>query len=386
MKNDAEWERINSLGGGGQSDVFLVRSPARSYERTHCLEIIRTALDEDKRAELATAMWSYARPDNASELGALKVFKIPPEDSSNMPPIPKSPEYEAIERLKNEISALSKDTPGLPKLLDSNVEKRWIVTEFFSEGTLENNLSRYKGRAILALKAFRSLVKTVAGLHGEGYVHRDIKPANVFVRSDEELVLGDFGIVYLPNAGDRVTLTKERVGPRDYMPQWANLGGRHEKVEPCFDVYMLGKLLWCMVDGRAVLPREYHKRPDFDLTKTFPNDPHMHVINKILDKCVVEESHDCLSSADDLLLVVDAFLAVMQSGGQVLSPGIPRPCRICGQGFYKPEVLLDGKSAGAIRFWISGSDTANLMVQTFICDNCGHVELFRTSPGQVPLI
>ena len=40
----AEWEHIKLLGGGGQSDVFLVRSPARVTQRTVCLQTIRTAL------------------------------------------------------------------------------------------------------------------------------------------------------------------------------------------------------------------------------------------------------------------------------------------------------------------------------------------------------
>ncbi len=35
-----------------------------------------------------------------------------------------------------------------------------------------------------------------------------------------------------------------------YMPPWADIGGRLEKIDSNFDVYMLGKLLWCM--GRVV--------------------------------------------------------------------------------------------------------------------------------------
>src|SRR5215472_3906321 len=79
MGSREEWEQIERLGEGGQSEVFLVRNPKRSSEREKCLEQIRFALNADKRAELATAVWSYARPDLPSEMGALKVFKIPAE-------------------------------------------------------------------------------------------------------------------------------------------------------------------------------------------------------------------------------------------------------------------------------------------------------------------
>jgi hypothetical protein len=195
-------------------------------------------------------------------------------------------------------------------------------------------------------------------------------------------VLGDFGIVYVPTAAHRVTRKGERVGPRDYMPPWANLGVRHEKVEPCFDVYMLGKLLWSMIDGRAVLPREYHRNPEYDLTNNFPNDPDMYLVNRILDKCVVERSNECLQSAQELLAVVDAVLRVIEGGGQLLSPGVPRPCHVCGNGHYQPEVLRQNTPVGSIQFWFTApASTGLLPVQTFVCSNCGHVEFFKTAPS-----
>lgn len=288
---------------------------------------------------------------------------------------------QAVERLKSEISVLRQNRPGLPELLDSNEAEGWIVTEFFPERTLEKHPGRYRGRAAVALRALRSLAETVALLHKEGIVHRDIKPANVFIRKDDQLILGDFGIAYVPNQADRVTLRNERVGPRDYMPQWGDLGVRLEKVQANFDVYMLGKLLWCMVSGRLKLPREYHKRTEYNLTELFPNEPDMHAINALLDKCVVEEPEQCLSSAQDLLMAVDAFLAMMSRGGQLLRDGVPRPCHVCGVGFYQPEVLGQNNPVGSMRFWISGSDTAHLGVRAFVCSNCGHVEFFKMSPG-----
>jgi len=387
MGKRTDWEAIKPLGGGGQSDVFLVRSPQRVAQRATSLTRIQVNIENYERenmAELANAVWNYARPEVPSELGALKVFKIPPADST-LPPPPGSKESEAIVRLKNEIAALGQGLPGLPKLLDFNEAERWIVTEYFPERTLEHHPLKYRGKVAPALKTFRSLVQTVAFLHKEGYVHRDIKPANVFVTQDDGLVLGDFGIVFLPNAQVRVTLTGERVGPRDYMPPWANLGERHESVHPRDDVYMLGKLLWSMVDGHPVLPREYHKHPEyeFDLTRTFPNDPHMHVINAILDKCVVEQSDQCLLGAQDLLPWIDEVLGIIERGGQLLRKGVPRPCHVCGKGFYQVPNLREGPRSGplGLRFWGVGTgDVATIPAHPLACDYCGHIELFTTAP------
>ena len=102
MGNRKDWEEIKQLGGGGQSDVFLVRNGERRSERANCLTRIRFALDGNKLAELVDLIWAYGRPDVPSELGALKLFKIPPEDSRKVSPIPGSMDYEATERLKNE--------------------------------------------------------------------------------------------------------------------------------------------------------------------------------------------------------------------------------------------------------------------------------------------
>jgi len=375
MANRADWEQIERLGGGGQSDVFLVRRPARAKERAAAIqEILRSSpwpnVDPDARdrsVRFAEAVWKYARPDNPTELGALKVFKLRDEG-------PEAEEH-AVDRLKSEVSILGQKRPGLPQLLDASEPERWMVTEFLPEGTLEKHTDKYKRQPPLALKAFRSLVETVASLHKENIVHRDIKPANVFIRQDNQLVLGDFGIVYLPDQADRVTRTGERVGPRDYMPQWADLGQRHENVHTNFDVYMLGKLLWCMVAGRLKLPREYYKKPEFNLTEMFPNDPDMHIINSILGRCVVEEPRDCLESAQQLLPIVDEHLAILQRGGQLLSDGVPRPCRVCGKGHYKLESLPQG-TVGQSKIDLSMAGKI-ILLRLFICDVCGHVELFK---------
>jgi serine/threonine protein kinase len=273
---------------------------------------------------------------------------------------------------------LKQNRPGLLKLLSSNEAEQWIVTEYRPEGTIERAPFRYKGRVAQALKAFRSLVETVASLHKDKIIHRDIKPANVFFGKDDSLVLGDFGIVFLPDLAERLTVTEERVGPRDYMPQWGDLGGRLENVHTNFDVYMLGKLLWCMVAGRLKLPREYYNRPTFDLAHMFPNDqPAMKLINRILDRCVVEDPESCLNSAVQLLGHVDEALATVERPVPMLNPDTAAPqlpCRMCGKGFYqsRQETLHVRNSAG--------HDT---LLRPFVCNVCTHFEFFAPgNPGE----
>ncbi|HEV3220957.1 MAG TPA: protein kinase family protein [Candidatus Acidoferrales bacterium] len=324
--------------------------------------------------EFADAIADYTREDLTSELGAMKVFKLRDTGVEG--------EQQAMDRLRQEIEVLESGRVGLPKLLDFNLNEKWMVTEYFSAGTLESNFAKYRGNAALALKAFLSLVNTVAGLHADGIIHRDIKPANVFVREDDQLVLGDFGIVFLPNQANRLTRTGESVGPHDYMPPWAEVDGRLAEVHTNFDIYMLGKLLWCMVSGRLRLQRENFERHENDVRVLFRDDPSMSVINVILRRCVVEPEAECQTSASDLFTIVSAFVHMLERDGQDLHVGVPRPCRVCGQGHYQNEGYastqppIPKEGPVGLRLWVSGNESATLSVFPYVCDTCGHVELF----------
>jgi serine/threonine protein kinase len=379
----SNWEVLRPLGSGGQSDVSLVRGLDRIKARTRDIEHIQSfspwgsTMAETRfklTGEFAEAVADYTRADRTSELGAMKVFKLREAGAAG--------EQQALDRLRQEILQLETARAGLPALLDHNQPERWMVTEFFPQGTLEANFARYKGNVPLALKAFLSLVKTVAALHAERIVHRDIKPANVFIRKDDELVLGDFGIVFLPDLPNRLTRTNESVGPHDYMPPWGNADVRSGDVRPSFDIYMLGKLLWCMVSGRLRLLREYFDRPEYDLTVQFGDDPAMYMINTILKRCVVETEKQGHSSANDLALIVSTYVQVLERGGQLLPVGVPRLCRVCGVGTYQNDGIVQTipripkDSPAGLRLWINGSGPANLPVFPYVCDRCGHVEFF----------
>ncbi len=375
------YDELEKLGEGGQSEVYKVRRTERVQQRFEVMKRFSTVLLEvgakgivgesvsipSRFGDLAELAYEYSRPERVEELGALKLFKIPIDEKEAA---------EALGRLKNEISVLQKGKPGLVRLVEASETEGWMVTEYMPGGTLEKQPTKYKGSALKALKAFRSLVQTVGSLHKEGIVHRDIKPANVFVAGDDQLVLGDFGIVYLPDQAERVTTTNERVGPRDYMPQWGDLGERLENIQPNFDVYMLGKLLWCMLSGRLKLPREYHKKPAYDVTVLFQNDPNMRAINEILEKCVVEEPEQCLKSAEDLLGVVDESLATLERGVPMLNRDgkLALPCRVCGRGVYQEH---SPGAQGQLTIYDNFNRAMNpTRFRVFVCNVCTHYEFF----------
>ena len=79
------------------------------------------------------------------------------------------------------------------------------------------------------------------------------------------------------------------------------MGLRLTDVQPNFDVFSLGKVLWAMIAGRPILPLWYHREPRFNLGEMFPDNESIAFVQKILDRTVVEKPTDCLTDATELL-------------------------------------------------------------------------------------
>ena len=189
----------------GASEIALARLHLMRNFHELAAEVTITNW-EASLSDFVASMGTLSRPDDpAEELAALKKFEL-----NTVATAP------AIRRFEREVEALkSTQHPGVLKLIDANVEERWLVTEYHPSRSLAKAGPRYSGDALSALTASRSIVEAVAELHDKGYVHRDIKSNNVFLASDGRLVLGDFGIFFEDEEHTRVTETFERVGSRD---------------------------------------------------------------------------------------------------------------------------------------------------------------------------
>ena len=383
------WEKIEpALGEGGQGIVYKARNPQRAARIressgyvTGALRTLQGVGPKPDIVDLMSRIVELGSPDPVESLGALKVLKLPDDTAEKA---------KARGRLDKEIAALgTANHPAVLKLLHSNLDKGFIVTEYHPCGTLDVHLDEYKGRALEALVAFRPLVQAVALIHKEtllnrhvqGAIHRDIKPENIFVGSDGRLVLGDFGIVLFKDGSGRLTETYERAGSRDWMAPWANTHHRLtlEAVNPTLDIFPLGKVLWCMISGRRSLDYWYFKRPQKgsspsnNLEELFPDDVGMAVVNEILAACVVENEDDCIQSASKLLGMVDQAIARLRSSGIRPRGSVSWPWRVCGRGFYR-KAPIDT----SFQIQLSPMNVVNAKALAFVCDNedCRHIEYF----------
>ena len=380
MERYGKWEVIEFIDQGGQGRVYRVRDVSGSQIGTlqnrdleNDIAILSAISGESERAKaisnLADAIRRIARESEAP-LGALKKL-LPIEESTA------EDETAALERMKGELSALeSVDHPALVKVLDRNLDENWFVMELLEGGTLSKHLGKYRGRVLDALTAFRPIVEAVFELHTKNIVHRDIKPDNIFVASDGRLVLADCGLAFRLENQDRLTLTFENVGTRDFQPTWS-YGMRLADVQTTFDVFSLAKVLWAMVSGSPKFPLWYFDRPENDLRQMFPEESGVQFVHEILRKCVVQfEPQITVDDAGQLLAEVDTAITAVSHGCQL--PGLNRKmrCRFCGIGTY--ESVGNHPVAG---------NANTLYERTYvICGHCGHLELFAWPRDQPPPI
>jgi serine/threonine protein kinase len=325
--------------------------------------------------ELHQTILEIVKSEDLQNLGALK-------ELHNTKDARDPDEERAEERIKNEIKVMQEiKHPNLLEILDSNPDGRWFVSEYHPFGTLDQALYKYSGDIKSTLKAFRPIVEAVAELHNNGVVHRDIKPHNIFIGVNNNLILGDFGLVFLREEDKtRISPVFENLGSRDWMPGWAQ-GIRIEDVTNSFDVFSLGKVLWSMLSGEPKLQLWYFDRNDNNLEDIFPNDSNMVLVNSLLKKCIVEEEKGCLEDANQMLTEGDRILKVLSYDADIINIDITRPCKVCGLGEY--ELIVNNDYAD-LKKMMGISLESGQHFRILSCNNCGHVQFFRWTGDEEP--
>jgi serine/threonine protein kinase len=125
----------------------------------------------------------------------------------------------------------------------------FIIMEYLEGVSLEHLLSRI--RKLSANEVLNILLQVCNGLgyaHERGIVHQDIKPANVFIQSDGQAKIVDFGLSCPPGTADCCL-----PGTVYYMSPEQIEG---ESVDERTDIYSLGIMAYEMVTGQRPYPED----------------------------------------------------------------------------------------------------------------------------------
>ncbi|XP_070175840.1 serine/threonine kinase-like domain-containing protein STKLD1 isoform X1 [Littorina saxatilis] len=95
-----------------------------------------------------------------------------------------------------------------------------IVMDYYSKGDLRSVIKQHQDQNIpipqeTVKKYLGEILEGLVYVHRQGIIHRDLKPSNLFVKDDDTLCLGDFGVSTV--MGDMRTCPRNTVGTAVYM-------------------------------------------------------------------------------------------------------------------------------------------------------------------------
>jgi len=151
---------------------------------------------------------------------------------------------------------------GAVRVLDEDIAEdgsAFLVMELLDGRSLDKIVEERPLPIGEALRITRLALDVLAAAHERGIVHRDIKPENVFVTSDGQVKILDFGIARLrehqthgPGGG---TLGGMVLGTPAFTPP-EQARGRWQDVDGQSDVWAIGATLYTLLSGRKVRDAE----------------------------------------------------------------------------------------------------------------------------------
>lgn len=219
-----------------------------------------------------------------------------------------------FQRFKDEIRALmSLSHPNIQPVYDTGEDegRPYYVAPYHPAGSLEKHKDRFRGDVFATLRFFRRICEAVAYAHHNQPVilHRDLKPGNILITEKSEPIVADFGLALFMDTPpeERRTETDEPVGPFAFMAPELE-GGRNLDVDARADLYPLGKLLYYLLSGGVVLPRERYREPEYDLEARFTGRP-FRLFNGVLDRTIREKPEERFESVSKLIVELDQIEA-----------------------------------------------------------------------------
>jgi predicted Ser/Thr protein kinase len=141
--------------------------------------------------------------------------------------------------------------PNLPRVTDYFSipgQGQYLVMDYVEGQDLKEVLARHGPvPEAQALEWIGQVLGALEYLHGEGIIHRDVKPANVKITPRGEIVLVDFGLAKIYDAGQETTVGARGVTPGFAPPEQYGLG----RTDARSDIYSVAATLYALLTGHT---------------------------------------------------------------------------------------------------------------------------------------
>ena len=244
--------------------------------------------------------------------------------------------------------------PGTVSVLDDDVAEdgsAFLVMELLEGQTLDSMWEKSGtlpvGEVLLLAD---QLLDVLIAAHAKGILHRDLKPENLFLTTEGQLKVLDFGIARLRELTAGQTAGSTRSGsllgtPAFMAPEQAR--GRSQDVEERTDLWAVGATMYTLLSGKFVHEAETINeqliqtatRPAESILRLCPN---LHEsVAHIVDRALAYERKDRWPNASAFQQAVRAAIPLAPAG-----PTLTRPRQ--SSGSHNPAIVATPVAISAI--------------------------------------
>ena len=128
----------------------------------------------------------------------------------------------------------------------------YIVMRYIDTGTLSDRVEKGAVTYDDIRRYMRQIAQGLDYAHRRNVIHRDLKPANIFIDSEDNAILGDFGIAQITEGTQELT-GNAIIGTPAYMSPEQ---GQGDRLDGRSDIYALGVILFELFTGRVPFQSE----------------------------------------------------------------------------------------------------------------------------------
>nr|WP_305908931.1 serine/threonine-protein kinase [Methylomarinum sp. Ch1-1]MDP4521797.1 serine/threonine-protein kinase [Methylomarinum sp. Ch1-1] len=157
-----------------------------------------------------------------------------------------------------------------------------------------------------ALKQIKLIARCLDFVHQKGIIHRDIKPENILFRTDDSLVLTDFGVAKLLQTDTSLTMDGSTIGSPHYIsPEQA----QQRPLDPRTDIYSLGIMFYEMLTGQKPFQGDTPIETIIAhlTTEAAPLPDHLTRYQQLVDLMIATDADNRFASTADLIDYIESF-------------------------------------------------------------------------------